>query len=259
VPDDLLEGFRRDPGHSAVLLDIDGTLAPITLHPDDASVPAETIEVLTRLVGRFALVACVSGRPAAEAQRLVPVPGIAFSGNHGLEIAEGDAILTVPDAEPYVPTMAALVRRLAPVAAATGAWIEDKGVTLAVHYRQAPDPEEAEAYLRVEALPLVAEHGLSARFGRMVLEVRPPVPIDKGTAVRRLLHGRRIVRSLFAGDDTTDLDAFAEVDVAIAVVSPEAPPGLADAAPIVVDGPLGARELLASLLDEEPARAPQAV
>ena len=117
-------------------------------HPADAGVPAETIEVLVRLVGRFGLVGCVSGRAAADARSLVPVPGIAFSGNHGLEIAEGDAVLTVPDAEPYIPAMADLVRRLAPIAAGAGAWIEDKGVTLAVHYRQAPDPEDAEAQLQ---------------------------------------------------------------------------------------------------------------
>jgi trehalose-phosphatase len=258
VPDDPLEPFRRDPGASAVLLDIDGTLAPIAPHPADASVPAETIEVLVRLVGRFGLVGCVSGRAAADARELVPVPGIAFSGNHGLEIAEGDAVLTVPDAEPYIPAMADLVRRLAPVAAGAGAWIEDKGVTLAVHYRQAPDPEVAEERLRAEAVPLIGAAGLTARFGRMVLEVRPPVPIDKGTAVRRLLHGRGLVRSLFAGDDTTDLDAFRAVDVSVAVVSPEAPPGLADAATIVVDGPLGARELLASLLDGAPSGSPGA-
>jgi trehalose-phosphatase len=247
VAADPLEPFRAHPGRSAILLDIDGTLSPIVDHPDLSAVPVETIGLLVRLVERFALVGCVSGRAAADAMRLVPVPGIAFSGNHGLEIAEGGAVLTVPDVDPFLPALARLARELVPAAAGVGAWVEDKGATLAVHYRQAPDPAAAEEALRRDALPLVAEAGLAGRFGRMVLEVRPPVPLDKGTAVRRLLRGRQVDRSLFAGDDTTDLDAFGVVDVAIAVLSPEAPPALAEATPLRVEGPAGLRALLATL------------
>jgi trehalose-phosphatase len=245
---DPLAAFREDPAHSAILLDIDGTLAPIVAHPDLSAVPAETLDLLARLVERYGLVGCVSGRGAADAARLVPVLGIAFSGNHGLEIAEGGAVSTVPDVDPFLPALGDLARRLVPVAASVGAWVEDKGPTLAVHYRQAPDPEAAEAALRLEALPLVAGSGLAGRFGRMVLEVRPPLPLDKGTAVQRLLHGRRIERSLFAGDDTTDLDAFRAVDLAIAVLSPEAPAALAESTPLHVQGPAGLRELLATLV-----------
>jgi trehalose-phosphatase len=121
--------------------------------------------------------------------------------------------------EPYLGDVRDVVRVLTPVAAGAGAWIEDKGATLAVHYRQAPDPVHARAVLEERGVPLVAEHGLESRFGRMVMEVRPPVPIDKGAAVRRLLRGRRIERSLYAGDDRTDIDAFRVVDVPVAVRS----------------------------------------
>src|SRR5829696_2046429 len=168
VAADPLEPFRADPGRSAILLDIDGTLAPIVDHPDLSAVPSETLGLLVRLVERFALVGCVSGRAAADAARLVPVPGVAFSGNHGLEISEGGAVLTVPDVDPFLPALARLARELVPTAAGVGAWVEDKGATLAVHYRQAPDPAEAEEALRRDGLPLVAEAGLAGRFGRMV-------------------------------------------------------------------------------------------
>jgi trehalose 6-phosphate phosphatase len=246
-PADLLAPFRADPRGSALLLDVDGTLSPIVPHPDLSEVPAPTLALLGRLVARFGLVGCVSGRAAADVLRLVGVPGIAVSGNHGLEIADGGAVLTAPDVEPYLPALAELARRLTPIAARADAWIEDKGATLAVHFRQARDPDAAEQALRQEALPLAAGSGLAARFGRMVLEVRPPVPLDKGTAVRRLLHGRGLARSMFAGDDTTDLDAFAVVDVAVAVLSPESPPGLAAAAGMQVQGPAGLAELLETL------------
>ncbi|CAA9553575.1 MAG: Trehalose-6-phosphate phosphatase, partial [uncultured Thermoleophilia bacterium] len=245
---EVLEPFLRRPGACAVLLDVDGTLAPIAAHPAAAAVPPETLALLTRAVTRFALVGCVSGRPARDVARLVPVPGVVVSGNHGLELLDDDVLHTAPEVDRHLGDIRDLLRALTPVAAGAGAWIEDKGATLAVHYRQAPDPAWARAVLELEGEPLVAEHGLEARFGRMVFEVRPPVPIDKGSAVRRILRGRRLERSLYAGDDRTDIDAFRVVDVPVAVRSAEAPAELEDAAAVVVDGVEGMRELLRRLV-----------
>ncbi len=135
-----------------------------------------------------------------------------------------------------------------PVAALAGAWVEDKGATLSIHYREAPDPDAAKAALERDAVPAVRAAGLVARFGRMTLEVLPPIPIDKGSAVRRLLLHRRIAASLYAGDDTTDIDAFAVVDVSVAVRSPEMPPGLVEAATFAVDGTEGVAGLLRELV-----------
>ena len=119
------------------------------------------------------------------------------------------------------------------------------------HYRRAPD--EAEALTMLEAVATRARHeGLVARFGRKVLELRPPVAAHKGTAVRALLERAGLSRALYAGDDTTDLDAFAALDglelgVRVAVASPEGPLALREAADVVVGSPAELLEVLRDL------------
>jgi trehalose 6-phosphate phosphatase len=234
--EDALEGLSKDPARAAVLLDVDGTLAPIVARPELAEVPDESRRELERLVGRYALVACVSGRSGDEARRLVRVEGIVYVGVHGLELA--------PEAERWRET-------LRPFARLEWPWLEDKGLTVALHWREAADEQVAQAELeRVAAR--AQEAGLEARWGRKVLELRPPVEADKGTAVQALLEERGLRRALYAGDDTTDLDAFRgldglEVAVRIAVASAEAPPGLRKAADLTVGSPAELLELLRKL------------
>ena len=221
--EDALARLSEDPARAAVLLDVDGTLAPIVARPELADVPEETRAELRRLVGRYALVACVSGRSGQEARRLVGVEGVVYVGVHGLELA--------PEAQRWRET-------LRPFAQLEWPWLEDKGLTVALHWREAPDDRAARAELESVA-ERAEEAGLEARWGRKVLELRPPVEADKGTAVRTLLQERGLRRALYAGDDTTDLDAFRgldglEVAVRIAVASSEAPPGLRAAADLVV-------------------------
>jgi trehalose 6-phosphate phosphatase len=227
----LLVRFRSAPEQAAVLLDVDGTLAPIVERPEDAAVPEETRAEVQRLAEKYGLVACVSGRSSADAHRLVGLDGIEYVGVHGLEAD--------PDAQRFAPQLEAFAERIA------WPWtVESKaGVTLSFHYREAED--EAEATRRAEDVARAAEEaGLKPHHGRKVLEVRPPVEADKGTAVRRLLDGRPLSRALYAGDDTTDLDAFrgleeAGLDVAlkVSVGSPEMNPRLLTEADLVLDGP----------------------
>jgi trehalose-phosphatase len=223
---DALTLLAGDPASAAVFLDVDGTLAPIVERPELAEVPAETRAEVNRLAGRYALVACISGRTGEEARRLVGVDGVVYVGVHGLELA--------PEAERWRDA-------LRPFAESDWPWLEDKGLTVALHWREAADGDAAHA-----ELGLVAEQartaGLDARWGRKVLELRPPVAADKGTAVQSLLSERSLRRGLYAGDDTTDLDGFrgldgCELSVRVAVVSGEAPPGLAEAADLVVGSP----------------------
>jgi trehalose 6-phosphate phosphatase len=234
--EDALARLREAPAQAAVLLDVDGTLAPIVARPELAEVPEETRAELVRLAGRYGLVACVSGRTGEEARRLVGVEGVVYVGVHGLELA--------PEAERWRET-------LRPFAQLEWPWLEDKGLTVALHWREAENERAARAELESVAERAEAA-GLEARWGRKVLELRPPVEADKGTAVRTLLKERGLPRALYAGDDTTDLDAFRgldglEVAVRIAVASAEAPPGLREAADLTVGSPAELLELLRRL------------
>ena len=236
-PAALLAPLVEAPQVSGVLLDVDGTLAPIVARPELASVPEDARAEVRRLASRYALVACISGRTGAEAARLVGVDGVVYVGVHGLELE--------PEAVRWRPALAELAATEWPYL------LEDKGLAIAFHYREAPDPERARAELERIAEQARAA-GLVARFGRMVLEVRPPVEADKGTAVRRLVRDRGLRRALFAGDDTTDLDAFRGLDgleaaVRVGVASAEGPEELRAQADLVVADPAGLLELLRRL------------
>lgn len=249
---DPLAPLRARPERAAILLDVDGTLAPIAPHPDRSRVPDPVLALLGDLAGRFALVGCVSGRAALDAARLVPVPGVRIAGNHGLEVLADGEVVLAGGVEEWLGDVRTAAAAVAPVAAEAGAWVEAKGATFAVHFREAPDPAAARALLEARAVPLIAACGLVSRWGRMSLEARPPVPVDKGSAVEELLAGAPDARrSLYAGDDRTDLDAFAVVDVKVAVRSDETPDELLAAADVVVEGAAGVEGLLRSLLPGE--------
>jgi trehalose 6-phosphate phosphatase len=232
----LVARLAEAPEAAAILLDVDGTLAPIVARPDEARVPADTKSEISRLAGRYTLVACVSGRTGDDARRMVGVDGVVYVGSHGLELE---------------PEAARWSERLRSFAESVDWPVEDKGLTISFHYREAGDEEAALEYLDGVA-DRAREHGLVPRFGRKVLELRPPVNADKGTAVRRLLSERALRRALYAGDDTTDLDAFRSLDglelaVRVAVSSDEAPQELVAEADVVVESPGGLVDLLRRL------------
>lgn len=230
---DPLRLLAAEPERAAVLLDVDGTLAPIVERPEDAHVPEETRRELARLAGTYALVACVSGRPGREVERMIGVAGVAVVGEHGLELD--------PEAAAWADRIATFVRGVD--------WpAERKPLSVSFHFRRADDEAAARAYLTRVAEAAEAE-GFVPRWGRMVLEVRPPVAAHKGTAVRTLVSRAGVRRALYAGDDRTDVDAFhgldgLELGVRVAVGSAEAPPELLAAADLVVDGTAGVLELL---------------
>jgi trehalose 6-phosphate phosphatase len=234
----LLAPLVEAPAESALIFDVDGVLAPIVARPELAAVPDATRTELRRLAHRYRLVACVSGRAGENARAVVGVDELVYVGNHGLELD--------PQAAQLASVIAAFRERVN--------WpVEDKVLSLSYHYRTAADEHAAEVEL--EAVAEEARRaGLVPRWGRKVLEVRPSVAADKGTAVRILLERCQATRALYAGDDTTDLDAFAglaeaglEHAVRIAVASDEGPDELRQAADLVVESPLEIAELLALL------------
>ena len=205
---------RRLSGRPLILmLDVDGTLAPIAARPADAVVPADTRRVIAALAARpHVRVALVSGRGASDARRMVGVAKLWVVGNHGAETVgpEGETFVD-PQVAPHAAAIAQASRRLsALVAPVPGVFVEDKRWSLSVHYRLA-DPGVIPR-LKASVDAAAATHQLKVTEGKMVFEVRPPVPVHKGTAVlalaRRLGTGAPNAGHLFAGDDATDEDAF---------------------------------------------------
>jgi trehalose 6-phosphate phosphatase len=256
-----LEPLRADPSRSAVLLDVDGVLAPITRHADDAHVPEPTRVALIAVARRYGLVACVSGRRAATARRIVSLGSITYVGNHGAEVLRGGATAVELD-----PEVAAWSERIARFADET--WTEkldrlrvraeDKDVIRAYHWRGAPDEAAAEEGVR-EVAESAEEAGFVIHWGRKVLEVRPPVDLNKGRGVEHLLADADLDAALYAGDDKTDLDAFEglrklvaesrlQSAVCVGVRSDETPAELETQSDVLVDGPAGVRALLAALV-----------
>lgn len=209
-----IDGYRRH--HRLVLLlDFDGTLAPIVERPELAALPGPTRAALERLLAHPGVdVAIVSGRALADVRELARLPGIAYAGNHGMEI-DGAGLRRVHlEAAAARPHLETLVATLGPeLAAVRGALLEDKGLTLTVHHRLV----ERSQVPRVRHLVLAAAAplpGLRVTEGKEVLEVRPAVEWDKGRAVEFLLDsldpppGAPVI---YLGDDTTDEDAFRAV------------------------------------------------
>jgi trehalose 6-phosphate phosphatase len=236
---DALRPVTEAPEESAIFLDVDGTLAPIVERAGDAEVPEKARSLLHELAGRYRLVACVSGRGAEDAKRLVGLDQLTYAGAHGAELLEPGHEVTV------LPAFAEWTERVHEFAAAhdVGARMEDKGPIVAYHWRGMPD--DVESKLRRVADEAEGQ-GLITHWGRKVLEIRPGVPVNKGQAVEELIRRTGARTSLYAGDDATDLDAFAVVDVTVGVASDEGPPEIRDA-DVVVDGPQGFLEVLDAL------------
>jgi trehalose 6-phosphate phosphatase len=249
-----LSSFVEDPAQSVVIVDFDGTLAPIVPEPPAAVPLPAAAEVLGRLVGRLGRVAVVSGRPLDFLRQRLPVDGLALFGQYGVERYDGAEVTTAPEASRWADA----VQRAAADAATElpGIFVERKGtVAFALHWRQRPDLADAASDL---GRRLAADYGFRLEPGRQTLELRPPLDVDKGTVTEELAAGAST--ALFMGDDRGDLAAFEALTrlvdagrlgtaLRIAVRSSETPPELLRLADLAVDGPTGALDLLACLAD----------
>lgn len=245
------------------MLDIDGTLAPIVEHASDARVPEATRQLLIAAARRYGVVACVSGRRASEARAMVSIGTITYLGSHGAELLRSG--WTEAQLDPTVEDWARRIQEFGREADTADTRrrrvrLEDKGAIIAFHWRGAPDEEAARA-----AIDAIAERaqaaGLRTHWGRKVLEVRPPVRIDKGAGIAKLLEESDVDAALYVGDDTTDLDAFKmlsslvqegklEHALRVGVSSDEGPSAIGDEADITVAGTSGVQELLSMLISD---------
>jgi trehalose-phosphatase len=253
----VLAPLREDPSRSAILTDVDGTLAPIVERAEEAAVPAAAREVLAALGERYALVGCISGRRAEDARRLVGLDSLAYAGNHGLELLMPGDEAPQPD-----PSVAGRENEAAEFLAsvdgerlaAASLRREDKGPIQALHWRGSADEAAAESRAH-EIANEAGRAGLEPRWGRKVLELRPFGGGGKDGAVASLLADERLDRATYAGDDRTDLDAFRrlreladegrlDAAVCVGVLSPEGPAELAEECDVTVGGLDGWLEIL---------------
>ena len=248
----LLAVLLENPAESAVMVDFDGTLAPIVSDPSNARAVPGAARTLHELAENFGSVAVVSGRPGEFlARRLHSAgPSVLLYGLYGLEEVVGREVRLDPRVVPWLPTVAA-ARDAAERSAPAGVGLEDKTVSLTIHWRAVPS---AAGWARGFAESQSDRVGLHHRFGRMSVELMPPVDVDKGTVVTSL--GKGMHAACYFGDDIGDLDAFRALDrlarggvatVRVAVGDEESPPQVLIAADMVVGGPAEACRRLREL------------
>jgi trehalose 6-phosphate phosphatase len=231
------------PASAALLVDFDGTLAPIVSDPARATPLPAAVAALSALADRLALVGVVSGRPVAFVRAFLLDPRVVVVGQYGFEHDEGAGVVTEPRVAAYTPAVEAAARDLELTWPALR--VERKGESaITLHWREHPESEPA-----ASAIAAIADaHGLVAWPARMACELRPPVEVDKGTAVAGLLDVRALRVAVYAGDDEGDRRAFAALDdwvaadadrraLRIAIASDESPSELVVAADLVLDGP----------------------
>lgn len=248
---DLFRAWRAQPERAGVLVDFDGTLAEIVDEPEAARPLPGAVDVLAALGRRYQRVAVVSGRPVTFLSERLAVPGIVLSGLYGLELWRDGQVTVHPDAATWRPVVAALADR-AQAELPAGVGVERKGLSFGLHVRTRP---EYEPTVRAWAVAAAAESGLALHEARRSFELRPPLEVDKGTATLALAEG--LAAACFVGDDRGDLPAFAALEhlaqstgmatVRVVAASDETPASLLEQADLVVDGPLGALELLRDL------------
>src|SRR5581483_4757720 len=259
----LRQLFAQRP--AGLFADVDGTISRLTSRPMDASVTAEARDALRRLAADLEVVAVVTGRAVTRARRIVGVPEIGYVGNHGLEWWHDGQVVTHPGAAAARPTLDAALRAVRASVPDPGLVVEDKGVSVAIHYRLSAQPEKTGGALPAALRPYAESAALRLIEGGLVVNLLPGVAVDKGEAVLRLTdeHGLRSVA--FFGDDITDLDAFRALrrlrergtahTLSVGVLSAEGPPQIREEADLLLDGVGEVEQVLAALASGPPESA----
>lgn len=253
----IVRALRCRP--SALLSDIDGTLSPIAAVPAEAVVLESCRAALARLAEAVDLVSILSGRPVAEARHMVGLDQLTYFGNHGLERWDPEHGVR-SEADAFVTAIAEALQQLeAQLRGMPGVLLEDKRVVVSIHYRLAPDEPTAREELLAIATNVAFERGLVVTQGKKVIELRPPVAVDKGAIVHELIKEYGLNGVVYIGDDVTDIDAFRALlsaresgvrTVLVAVGGSEAREELLSLADLRVDGPPAVGELLQGLAQE---------
>ncbi|MGD2157569.1 MAG: trehalose-phosphatase [Anaerolineales bacterium] len=237
--------------------DMDGTLSPIVNDPDEAQVTDRNRHLLRELQDILSLLAVISGRAPCDVQKRVGLEGVIYIGNHGLERCIRGQIIPHQDLEKYRPLLKSAKDRLEPQLG-PGTQLEDKGATLSIHFRRTNNPRKEEMQLSPKIQEIANEFQLRFTHGRMVFELRPPLKVDKGSALKQIVVEQNLKAVIYLGDDTTDVAAMRMCRTlrkervcdawGIGVLSPGMPERLENYADFFVDGVSEVEEFLDWLL-----------
>ena len=241
-------------GRPGIVMDFDGTLSEIAPTPDSALIEPRSARALRRLVGQFPLVAVLSGRGVRDLADRVGVGGVVCVGNHGAEYIVDGAYRVAGDAVGGATGISDILTHLKSAVTEAGVLYEDKGFSASVHFRQTSDPAHTIRLLRDSVSDAPGIERFEVFWGKRVLEIRPLRAVDKGDALVALVEEYELDALVFAGDDTTDIDAMKRLQsmsgvrsIAVAVKSRETPPALLAEASHAVDGVCGVSDLLEML------------
>jgi trehalose 6-phosphate phosphatase len=204
-----IEALAANPPASGLVVDFDGVLSPIVADAAASAMSADVAATFGRLAKRLGLLAVISGRPLAFLRERVRVEGVPLLGSYGMEQLRDGAAELDPAAGAWLDQVRAAQDTLtAHFAGWPGILIEQKSVSVGVHWRQAADQDAAAAEVRRATARIAAETGLRAEPGKLVEELRPPIDIDKGSSVTALLAREQLSAVAYAGDDLGDIPAL---------------------------------------------------
>ncbi|MFN8530367.1 MAG: trehalose-phosphatase [Anaerolineae bacterium] len=223
--------------HFGVISDFDGTLSPFVGEPQSAAILPACAAALDALRERGVPLALVSGRAVLDLQPRFPRPGVIYYGNHGMDYWHEGKARIAEAAEVWEAPLQLLLAQLGEPLI-PGVTVENKQVTASVHYRAAVNPAQARLALQEILLPLCQRFGFRLSEDLYVWEIKPPVALDKGTALTAIIKAQGLESVLFLGDDLTDFAAMQQLrrlraesivrGLSIGVIHPTSPPELFD-------------------------------
>ena len=255
TPTEVIGALAGEPARAGLVLDFDGTLAPIVEDPATSALPDGAAGVLGRIARRLAVVAIVSGRPAAFLADRVDIGGVRMLGLYGTEEWRDGRAVARDEVVAFEPRLDEARERITlALAGHEGVLFEDKGLALALHWRNAPDRAAAERFVTDLVADVARDAGLRQEPGKFVAELRPAVDWDKGTTVTALASEARLASVVYVGDDRGDLAAFAAVreagGIAVAVDhGSETPHEVLQGADVVLPGTDAVHAWLTQLAD----------
>lgn len=223
-------------GRFGLFVDYDGTISKIVPNYKEAQIDKLCKQYLVVLCEQLPMVAAVSGRAAATIQRWINIDKMIYVGNHGMERWQNGKSVVPQELREYSENMIKVVHEITPLLDAEGIFIEDKNLSIAIHYRMNPNHEQAEIMVMQIASQAAAKYGLQIMHNKMIVELVPPTTINKGAAINSLIKEYGLDSAIYIGDDVTDIDAFKAIrdndssanfhGLALGVISRETPAGL---------------------------------